>query len=103
MSELDILSLAVGAFIVWLVFKYYWLRVLSCLLLLAVWGSFSIGAPIFLSVLNVRDASYFQAILTFLLGLLPRGIWFIGAHGAYKCYSYQVKFAGGFWQPWNAE
>jgi hypothetical protein len=103
MDELDIVSLAIGAFVIWLTFKYYWLRVLSCTLLLTAWGSFAIVAPIFCSIIYIREGEYFSAVITLLLCVPLGGIWSVGAHVAYKWYVYQVKFAGGFWQPWTAE
>jgi hypothetical protein len=93
--------LAISARVVWIVFRFYWLRVLSCLLLLLLWGSFAIGGPLFVTELLVSEAAYLQAIFTALLGVWLGGICFVAAHATYKWFIFQQKFAGGFWKPWN--
>jgi thiol:disulfide interchange protein len=103
MDELDILTLIVAAFLVWVVFKYYWLRILFCLTLLFAWGAFAIGAPVALGFHQYQQGSPVAAVVTILMGCFLGAFWLVGAYGAYQWCKTQKAAKGGIWQPWNSE
>jgi hypothetical protein len=103
MSEITIFQLGLSALVLWVVFKFYWLRVVSCIVLLLAWGSFAIGGPILVAVMKIGEGSLVQALVTLILGVFLGGFWFVAAHAAHKWYSFEKKHGGGFWKPWNTQ
>jgi hypothetical protein len=68
-----------------------------------VWASIAIGAPIFISIMRLREAAYLEAALVLLICVPLGGIWSIGALVAYRWYTFEQKHAGGFWKRWNTQ
>jgi hypothetical protein len=97
----DILSWILFGGLCWVVFKFYWLRVMACASGLALWGAGTIAAPIYLVSRYARDGHTMLAIVTLVVCALPALFWFIAASAGFNWLKIESR-DGRLWQRWNA-
>ncbi len=102
MDELDVLMGLVFLGVLWLIFKYHWLRIITCGFLLAAWGIAPVMTPV-LVFMSFSKGDVFIGIAQLGLGAFLAWIWWgIGVNSAQNWISREIKL-GTFWRPWNAE
>ena len=103
MDQFIVIELLFLSLVIWTISKFYWLRVIFCILVLMLWGAFSIGAPIFLGVSKFVTGSYLEAFITITIGIFLGFFWLIGADAAKNWYNLKKVSNVGFWQKWDAK
>ena len=96
-----IVQIAIGALLLWVILKFYWLRVIACTLLLIVWGAFAIIAPLGLAFSSFAQGNLFVGGMQIAIVGFMGAFWSIGARAAHSWVRQQQKYEL-FWQPWNA-
>src|SRR5262245_19302655 len=99
--ETEVLSTLLFIGLCWLIIRYYWLRILSAAIGLALWGAVAIGVPVFFVVKYVRNGQFIVAFIALAASIIPAGLWVPAGMAAVTWIQKQRRF-GQFWQPWNA-
>lgn len=97
-----IAGIAMTAGTLWLILRYYWLRLIACAVMFTVWTGFAIAAPLYLAGKAAREGELFQAALTLFVSIFLVVPWFIGASAARGWIKEQRKY-DRLWQPWDAQ
>jgi hypothetical protein len=79
---LDFLSLVLFIGACWLIFHYYWLRVLMAAAGLAIWGLATIAVPLFFAWLYALDGRPVLALVTVAVSVIPAAFWCVAASAA---------------------
>lgn len=82
MEEAGPFGLVLFGLTIWLVFRYFWLRVIAVAAGLGLWFMGAIGAPLYLALKSLQDGELFIAILQLAAGVLMGTFWYIGYDGA---------------------
>jgi hypothetical protein len=69
--ELELLGWVLLGGLCWLIFHFYWLRVLTGALTLILWGATAIVLPLFLAGRYLADGRAILAIVSLVVSILP--------------------------------
>jgi uncharacterized membrane protein len=82
--------------------RFYWLRVVSCAVLLTIWGIITLAVPIYLAYDDINDGRLFGAIFTLAVCVPMTGCWYIGFKAAHKWVVAEISFGRWTKMPWLA-
>ena len=99
--ELELLSILLFCGLCWLIFRYYWLRVLTGAFGLAGWGAATIALPLFLAWRYALDGRPLLAVVALVVSIMPAALWCVAATAAASWMKTQHRY-GRLWRPWNA-
>ena len=98
---MTILEFGLLGIFIWFIATFYWLRILSCGLLLTLWGITVIAAPIYFTFIHINEGNWVAAIgMVVLIMFYGGALWWIAASAAFN-WVRKEKAEGGFRQPWN--
>lgn len=92
--------LLVGLYII---ARFYWLRVVSCAALLTLWALFAVVGPLYLAYGHLADGRLLGAVFTLAISVPLAGLWYIGFDAARKWVVGQKRYGRWTNMPWNAQ
>lgn len=82
--------------------RFYRLRVVSCVALLGIWGLVAVAAPIYFAYQALNEGRLFGTVFTLAVSLPIAGLWYVGFDAARKCIADEMRYGRWTDLPWNA-
>ena len=98
---MQIALLVIGGAMVFVVIRYYWLRILACGMLLLVWGIVAVAGPLYIAVETLQRGQIDEALLTLLICGVTGSLWYIAFMQARDWFR-RTRRTGFFKKRWNA-
>lgn len=88
--------------VVYVVARFYWLRVVGCAASLAIWALFAVVAPLYLAYDAVTDNRLLRAAFTLAISTPMTALWYLGFDAARTWVRAEMRYGRWANMPWNA-
>lgn len=99
--EMNPLSWVLGLGTLWIITRYYWLRLIFSAALLVATGVFALAVPLYLAGVSLAGGRWIIASVQLFFGVCLTAMWLVPAAAAWRWLRWQ-RTHSTVWQRWDS-